>query len=230
MFQVPKIKEKPLKVLLDKDLSMSVVLCLLHVVFDQTSKGKKDKVYTFIEDKLLLQTSKIWVRLEPKDRKDFEALIRPLLRNKTISDFHLDDGLKDSIFFEFLKSVKPTEKREIEDFIPDSRISKTETSINGYDIRPSQTIQIDRQPPITAVQQTTQILDTFNPIQALNSLNSWIIKTKKVIKDSEENDKLLKNKIASLEQDIEKIKIEKSDLQGKLSNLILQLKGTLRKS
>lgn len=218
MFQVPIIKEKPLKILLENDLSMSVLLCLLHVVFDQTPKGKKNKVYTFIENKLVLQSFKIWADLESKDRKAFEDLIRPLLKNKTISDFYLDDGLEDSIFDKFLKSIKPTEKGEIKDS-KDIYLSESLTSISVYDIKPPKTAKIDRQPPIITVQQPKQIPDIFNPIQALNNLNSWIIKTKGLIKDSEEKDKLLKNKIASLEQDIEKIKNEKSDLQGKISNL-----------
>jgi len=132
MFQAPSVEEKPLIILLDNNLSMSVLICLLYVVFYRTNSigqdklwaelrgeprdEKKDKLYIFIKYKLFLQSSKIWAELDAKQQKIFENIIGWLPGRKTIRDikrFYLDDGLKNPIFDKFIKAIKPKEPKNL---------------------------------------------------------------------------------------------------------------------
>jgi len=234
-FQVPGLKEKPMRIILERDdLPKTVILCLATVLLDQRLETKQKQKYPILKEKILIKLAKVWGNMAARKRISFEKCIIPLLKEKQISDLLVTQDKNIQISDDFINKFFPkmsteilideqktksnafTEKEPVSEALVDESIVHEEHSfldrIKG----------IEKSVLSVPSENKSLISPHFNPYLAIDDLLSWI-------KDAPiENTQGLSDWLENQRGRINQLKEKERDQKSEIANLKTEIQGLLK--
>lgn len=250
-FQIPDLKEKPARIILEhENLPVNILICLTAVMSDNKIKN----IYPILKELTLLQTSFVWNKLSFEEKEDFKNLTASFFKDftgKKIDELIVNKEKKSLISDDFMNVFFPDAKGETDavqetvtkDVAEEPMINeqllqtgKTESAKSDTDTEglkafyhpnlqsklSDEKIFKDAFPPLDAMADVVEWMQDI-PQHELNKVSEWLEKHDDPMADLRQMESKLKDKIKSLNSEIDNYKTEKNELHKKVESLNKQI-------
>ncbi len=229
LFLVPGLKEKPFKKILDRELSASMVLCLVPLLF-QIGEDGRNKKYPLLADKLILKAVQVWTHLDFEKRKAYARCLKPFFQGKRPSEIVFGEATLTRIPSAFMEAVHASQSVPIAglDSTPPAGtkpIKETEgvpQDIPEQAPGPFRTVsQMETGEPSGPRLFATpdQIDASFDPIAEIQRLLKWVQQTQRLNRTKEEVNRQLEEENQRLKNEAETLQKEKNTLSTGIQEL-----------
>ena len=220
LFLVPGLKEKPMKIVVEKDMSVSMILCLLPVIFDTELKERRDKKYPVIADKIIMSTVEVWTRLDAEEREMYTNYVAPVFEGRDIDDLLFNKELQKAIPSGFMTAVHMTEPDHVNEN-DSERLTQEDTQerpVREAALTDVSTIATIVPGPVKPAEDQAQRLSLvteqhFEPISAAQSLLSWVKNRQELVRNLSEAEENLQGENENLKQQVLRLTAENASFQ-----------------